>query len=137
MECMGGNGYVEDGPLARLYRQAPLNAIWEGSGNVICLDVLRTLAVEPASAAARRGELVDELRAGTAAAEPRRARGLVERLAVALQASTLLSSAAPRVAEAFCAARLAPAGTAYGSAGPDLIPAAAEAELIERLRSCE
>ena len=59
MECMGGNGYVEDGPLARLYRQAPLNAIWEGSGNVICLDVLRTLAVEPASAAA----LVDELAA--------------------------------------------------------------------------
>ena len=154
MECMGGNGYVEDGPLARLYRQAPLNAIWEGSGNVICLDVLRTLAVEPASAAALVDELsatrgadsrydvhvdrlVAELRAGTAADEPRRARGLVERLAVALQASTLLSSGAPRVAEAFCAARLAPAGTAYGSAGPDLIPAAAEAELIERLRSCE
>src|SRR5258708_33085412 len=49
MECLGGNGYVEEAPLARLYREAPLNGIWEGSGNVICLDVLRSIQKEPAS----------------------------------------------------------------------------------------
>ena len=48
MECLGGNGYVEENPLPRLYREAPVNAIWEGSGNVMCLDVLRALASEPA-----------------------------------------------------------------------------------------
>ena len=52
MECLGGNGYVEEGPMARLYRQAPLNSIWEGSGNVICLDILRSLAKEPHAAGA-------------------------------------------------------------------------------------
>ena len=50
MECLGGNGYVEEGILARLYREAPLNAIWEGSGNVMCLDVLRALSREPEAA---------------------------------------------------------------------------------------
>merc|ERR1719237_217194 len=57
MECHGGNGYVEEGPMARLFRQSPLNAIWEGSGNVICLDVIRALSREPTSAAALLGEL--------------------------------------------------------------------------------
>ena len=57
MECWGGNGYVEDGPMARLYRQAPLNAIWEGSGNVICLDVLRAMQIEPDSVEVLRKEL--------------------------------------------------------------------------------
>src|SRR5438309_390875 len=52
MECLGGNGYVEEAPLARLYREAPVNAIWEGSGNVMCLDVLRALAREPDAATA-------------------------------------------------------------------------------------
>ena len=47
MECMGGNGYVEEGPMARLYREAPLNAIWEGSGNVMCLDLLRAIGRDP------------------------------------------------------------------------------------------
>lgn len=57
MECHGGNGYVEEGPMASLFRQSPLNAIWEGSGNVICLDVLRAVAKEPASARALFAEL--------------------------------------------------------------------------------
>ena len=139
MECMGGNGYVEDGPLARLYRQAPLNAIWEGSGNVICLDVLRTLAVEPASAAALVDELaatrgadsrydahvdglVAELRAGAAAAEPRVRAASSSGWQSRCRRAPCSAPARRRVAEAFCAARLAPAGTAYGSAGPGADP---------------
>ena len=58
MECLGGNGYVEETPLARLYREAPVNAIWEGSGNVMCLDVLRALAREGEAARAVLAELV-------------------------------------------------------------------------------
>ncbi len=57
MECMGGNGYVEEGLLARAYREAPLNAIWEGSGNVMCLDLLRVMQKEPAGGRCRaRGD---------------------------------------------------------------------------------
>src|SRR5436190_3820370 len=58
MECLGGNGYVEEAPLARLYREAPVNAIWEGSGNVMCLDVLRALSREGEAARAVLGDLV-------------------------------------------------------------------------------
>ncbi|WP_269321184.1 acyl-CoA dehydrogenase family protein, partial [Halomonas sp. BC04] len=57
MECLGGIGYVEETPLARLYREAPVNSIWEGSGNVMCLDLLRVLARHPESIAALRDEL--------------------------------------------------------------------------------
>merc|ERR1712050_240171 len=57
MECHGGNGYVEDWPMAKLYRQSPLNAIWEGSGNVICLDVIRAIVREPKSVIALLAEL--------------------------------------------------------------------------------
>merc|ERR1711972_514477 len=64
MECHGGNGYVEEGPMPRLFRQSPLNSIWEGSGNVLCLDVLRALQREPASVAA----LLQELQAAEDAA---------------------------------------------------------------------
>ena len=70
MECLGGNGYVEEGILARHYREAPVNAIWEGSGNVMCLDVLRALSREPDAAEAVLQELAEQTqRAG------RRARG--------------------------------------------------------------
>jgi len=121
LECLGGNGYVEESILPRLYREAPVNAVWEGSGNVICLDVLRTLAKEPealdalfaeldgARGADRRydawlerlqGELADPEAAET------RARRIVERLALALQGSLLLRAAPPAVADAFCASRL-------------------------------
>jgi putative acyl-CoA dehydrogenase len=130
MECLGGNGYVEEASLARLYREAPVNAIWEGSGNVICLDVLRALAREPETGPALLAELelgrgadprldraIDELRAElevSADLEPR-ARLVVERLAVTLQASLLARCAPAAVADAFCAARLDEGGRLFGA----------------------
>ena len=112
MECHGGNGYVEEGPMAALFRQSPLNAIWEGSGNIICLDVLRAAAKEPASVAAVFAELeksndVAPKHYSKIVADLKRAllgdgcsmdhllplqsssRGVVDRLAVCLQATTL------------------------------------------------
>ena len=120
MECLGGNGFVEDGPFGRLFRESPLNGIWEGSGNVICLDVLRSVEREPESLAALFAEI-------GAAADNRhlkaflgrlqrefadraglemRARRLVEMAATALQASLMLRHADARAADAFCASRL-------------------------------
>ena len=129
MECLGGNGYVEESILPRLYREAPVNAIWEGSGNVICLDVLRAMVREPESVPALRGELalargahaafdahcaaLDRDLADPADAEAR-ARSTVERLALALQASILLR-AAPEIGAAFCAARLAAPSFTFGA----------------------
>ena len=122
LECLGGAGYVEEAPLARLFRESPLNGIWEGSGNVICLDVLRAMTAGPEVVEAFFAEvdrahgsdprldqfvltLRDDLR------EPEgieaRARDLVERMAVALQGSLLVRDGDPAVAEAFCASRLA------------------------------
>lgn len=132
-ECLGGNGYVEESMLARLYRQAPLNSIWEGSGNVQCLDVLRALSKEPAAGAALLAEIgagrglhpaldrvVDALPGELENAEPAIARHLVERLALALQASLLLRAGSP-VADAFCRTRLAGEhGLAMGTLPPDL-----------------
>jgi putative acyl-CoA dehydrogenase len=134
MECLGGNGYVEESGLPRLFREAPVNAIWEGSGNVICLDVLRAMAREPECVPALLAEirlarggdrrldafadgLADEL-ARPADAE-RRARRLVERMALALQGSLLVRSAPAAVADAFCASRLAgEGGLAFGTLPP-------------------
>lgn len=131
LECHGGNGYVEDAPMARFYREAPLNGIWEGSGNVICLDVLRAMGRNPESVQA----LADELAAaaglddrydahlkalqadlaGGAVAEAS-ARLLVERIALALQACLLLRHAPPAIGAAFCETRLGgPRGQAYGA----------------------
>src|SRR3546814_529694 len=115
-----GAGYIEESILPRLYRQAPLNSIWEGSGNIQCLDVLRALAREPESGAALLAEL--EVAAGMDAGydawlsglktdlasgqiEEAGARSLVERLALALQAGVLLRAGSP-VADAFCRSRL-------------------------------
>jgi len=118
MECLGGNGYVEEAPLARLYREAPLNGIWEGSGNVICLDVLRTVEREPDGIAALLAEVggggARSRRCATAisqmlkdSASPElRARRIVEAIAVALQASLMEQYAPPEAADAFCASRL-------------------------------
>ncbi|WES65721.1 acyl-CoA dehydrogenase family protein [Microbacter sp. GSS18] len=124
LECLGGNGYTEDFPLAMRYREQPVLAVWEGSGNVIALDVLRALSREPetweafdaevAAAAgvdarfdARLAEVRRQVGAlGTDAAPERRARGLVSALAVLLQASLLLRTAPPAVADAFVASRL-------------------------------
>ncbi len=125
LECLGGNGYVEESVMPRLYREAPLNSIWEGSGNVICLDILRALGKEPSTLEA----VISELRL-SAGADPRlnsltadiesslhkgkngsdsegQARRLAEKLALALQASLLVRHGGSAVAEAFCATRLA------------------------------
>ena len=117
-ECLGGAGYVEESILPRLYRQAPLNSIWEGSGNVQCLDVLRALSREPASAQAVIAELeacagrdaifdafVGRLQSDMAQAAESGARRLVERLALALQAGVLIRAGSP-VAEMFVRSRL-------------------------------
>jgi putative acyl-CoA dehydrogenase len=131
MECIGGSGVMETTPMPRLYREAPVNAIWEGSGNVQCLDVLRAIRKEPASLDALLGDI--ELAAGenrlfhqhlqglkdrTLDPEnlPFDARARVEALALAWQASLLLSHSDPAIADAFCAARLGPGkGHLYGT----------------------
>jgi putative acyl-CoA dehydrogenase len=136
LECLGGNGYVEASGMPRLYREAPLGSIWEGSGNVMALDVLRALRATPAAldvflaeadeaagADARLDAHLARLRAGLAdpAGLEHRARSVVEGLALALQASLLVRHAPPAVADAFCAARLEHPGLAYGTlpAGTD------------------
>jgi putative acyl-CoA dehydrogenase len=130
-ECLGGAGYVEEANLARLYRQAPLNSIWEGSGNIQCLDVLRAAMKEPESLQAVFGEvkaaqgenkhLDTEMAklatdfADTASLEVR-ARGLVERLALCLQASVLIRAGNSVVSDAFCESRLGGQhGAAFGT----------------------
>jgi putative acyl-CoA dehydrogenase len=135
LECLGGNGYVEDFPMARLYREAPLNSIWEGSGNVNALDVLRALAREPQALEAFFGEVSagsgadQRLDAAVAAVRAElddagdielRARRLVERMALVLQGSLLVRYAPPAVADAFCASRLGGDwGFAFGTLPPD------------------
>ncbi len=121
MEVLGGNGYVEESIMPRLYRQAPLNSIWEGAGNVMCLDVLRAMRKEPRAldallaeidAGARRSAALarhaDRIRAELADADGAEssARRLVEAIALALQAALLVQHAPPEVAEPFCASRL-------------------------------
>jgi len=120
MECLGGNGYVEESTLPRLYREAPLNAIWEGSGNVIALDILRTLGREPlardafaAEVMAARGQsAVLDAAMEDVAAQIRRvpaeadARRIAERMALVLQASLLVRGAPSAVSDAFIATRL-------------------------------
>jgi len=125
MEAHGGAGYIEAGPMPRLFRQSPLNAIWEGSGNVIALDLLRAIAREPdgvealhAFLAAQRGHdgaydrWIDAI--DLRAAHEGTARLLIERLALAAQAAVLIGQGNP-LAEAFCRLRLTPRGSAYGA----------------------
>jgi putative acyl-CoA dehydrogenase len=134
LECLGGNGFVEDSGMPLLYRDAPLNSIWEGSGNVAALDVLRAMVKEPeglpaflaecklaAGGDARLDAHIGELEERTASVfseeEPQfHARAIVEDLAVALQGSLLVRHAPAAVADAFCATRLAGAGgRVYGT----------------------
>jgi putative acyl-CoA dehydrogenase len=144
LECLGGNGYVELSGMPRIHREAPLNSIWEGSGNVNCLDVLRAMARTPEAVQA----FFDEVESASGA-EPRldaflrdlkaelgdpegiesRARRIVERMAVALQASLLVRHGDPAVADAFCSSRLAgDRGRALGT-----LPAGVDFErIIER-----
>ncbi len=143
LECLGGNGYVEENGLARLYREAPLNSIWEGSGNVNALDVVRALTREPASLAALGKELalarghdrvldaaIDDCESVGALAlgpdAPWGARRLVERLALTLQAALLVRHSPGPVADAFVASRLGgdhgrTFGTLGASVGPDAV----------------
>jgi putative acyl-CoA dehydrogenase len=120
LECLGGNGYVEDSGLPRLYREAPLNSIWEGSGNVSALDVLRALTREPAAVEAYLAEVelargadtrldaaTDRLRKALTEVEEAGARRLVELMALVLQGSLLVRHAPASVADAFTASRLA------------------------------
>jgi putative acyl-CoA dehydrogenase len=121
LECHGGNGYIETqgSPVAQFYRDIQINTVWEGSGNVVALDVLRALAKAPeateallaecAAAAGADGRLDDHVRRcreGLAAVDQWTARALVEDLALAFQASLLVRHAPPEVADAFCASRL-------------------------------
>ena len=119
MECLGGNGYTETFPLARRYREQPVLAIWEGSGNVIALDVLRAMATAPVAVEAFLAEVglarghtrlldahLDRTAALMRSAEPRTARQVVEAMALALQASVLVRYAPATVADAFVEARL-------------------------------
>ncbi|KEZ77192.1 acyl-CoA dehydrogenase family protein [Salinisphaera hydrothermalis] len=146
-ECLGGGGYVEESILPRLYRQAPLNSIWEGSGNVQCLDLLRALAKSPDSIAALEAELAQAggrhpafdihcealgTRLKEKTIDPAGARALAGDIARGLQAAILLTGDAPWVGEAFCAARLAPRRPgAYGTAGlGDMAPALVERAAI-------
>jgi putative acyl-CoA dehydrogenase len=131
MECLGGVGYVEENIMPRIYREAPVNAIWEGSGNVQCLDVLRAMNKEP--------KVVDAFLTELASAQgldkrfdvflnglkdefvdlstlEYRSRTVVEKLALGLQASTLLKHGDEHVAEGFIASRIQrPAGLNYGT----------------------
>lgn len=140
MEVWGGNGYVETGPMARLYREAPVNSIWEGSGNVICLDVLRAIGREVEGFALLLDELDDaaHAHAGLAAliAGLRRdlavppeeremqARRFAQRLVLAAQGSLMLRHAPSAVADAFLASRIdAECGRVYGSLAAADVPA--------------
>ncbi|MFZ5550822.1 MAG: isovaleryl-CoA dehydrogenase [Pseudomonadota bacterium] len=125
MECIGGSGVMEDSPFPRLYREAPVNAIWEGSGNVQCLDVLRAMQKTPSVVASFFDEL-GRARGGNALLDAfvvalqaefkdlaeleYRARDIVDRMALALQAALLVRHAPAAVADAFCASRLAGQG---------------------------
>ncbi|KAA2254296.1 DNA alkylation response protein [Solihabitans fulvus] len=131
LECFGGNGYVEESGMPRLYREAPLMSIWEGSGNVAALDALRAMAKDPAAVPAFLAELdaaagadrrLDAAVAGVRAELADlteiegRARRVVERMALALQGSLLVRHGHPAVADAFCASRLAGDwGAAFGT----------------------
>jgi putative acyl-CoA dehydrogenase len=132
MEVLGGNGYVEEGSIARFYRQAPLNSIWEGSGNVMCLDVLRAFSRVPAVRDALLAELqgvrganrhYDTFAAALAAdlqktaIDEAEARSLTERIALAVQGALLVGGDDQAVADAFCATRLAAGlwGRAFGN----------------------
>ena len=130
MEAHGGAGYVEENVMPRLFRQSPLNSIWEGSGNVICLDVLRAMSREPDVVPAYLEE-IEAAHGGNATLDTEidvlrdhlvqvpaegDARRLVERMAIALQASILVRHAPAYVADAFCATRLSErGGLSYGA----------------------
>jgi putative acyl-CoA dehydrogenase len=131
MECQGGAGYGEDGPMPRLFRQSPLNGIWEGSGNVIALDMLRALS-EPEPKAALLAELGGEIEAAQLLATPipePQARRAIERLALTFAAAVLTKHAPNAVSDGFITRRLKSQSLTFGAGAP----AINEAALIARL----
>jgi putative acyl-CoA dehydrogenase len=141
MEVLGGNGYVEESVLSRLYRETPVNSIWEGSGNVMCLDVLRAANKSPEALSSVLAE-IDAARGGDArldrfgavlreasvrsAADEANARRWAQSLVLGVQASLLVRFAPAPVADAFCASRLQPDwGAAFGT-----LPAGIDAAAI-------
>ena len=142
MECLGGNGYVEESLMPRLYREAPVNAIWEGSGNVMALDVLRAVSREPEDATAVLQALIDETSDLPGASEAARdiliaihaqeaearARFAADRLATLAAAAALARSAPPEISQAYARTRLLTARHAIGA--NDL--GAVEKSLLER-----
>jgi len=143
LECLGGNGYVEDSGMPRLYREAPLASIWEGSGNVAALDVVRVLDRSPSSVSALLDELalaegadrrlddaIARLRKEVADPSEQHARRLAEAIALCLQGALLVRHAPAAVADAFCASRLGGDwGNVYGT-----LPASLDfASIIERV----
>ncbi|GGM60213.1 acyl-CoA dehydrogenase [Longimycelium tulufanense] len=146
LECLGGNGYVEESGMPRLYREAPLVSIWEGSGNVAALDVLRAMATRPDTAEAFLAEIdlaagadhrldaaIGRLRAELTDLEhvESRTRRLVELMALVLQGALLARHGHPAVADAFCASRLTgDHGLAFGT----LPPTADTKSIVDRAR---
>ena len=148
LECLGGNGYVEEAPMAQFYRDIQIGTVWEGSGNVIALDVLRALAREPGAASAFIAECESASRLRSAlrrahgpgargparpsgedpAGAPWSARRVVEDMALALQASLLLRHAPDALGAAFCGGRLGERGLAFG----DLPRGVDGAAIVER-----
>jgi putative acyl-CoA dehydrogenase len=144
LEVLGGSGYIEESVLPRVYREMPVNSIWEGSGNVMCLDVLRAIARMPSADEVLRdefadagdarlqafaGRLMERLRAADRNDESQ-ARVLTRDLVLALQAALLVKHSPPAVADAFCASRLGGvSGGAFGTLprGLDLRAIAARA----------
>jgi len=142
LECFGGNGYAEESGMPRLFRESPLTSIWEGSGNVQCLDALRAMVKSPASVQVLYDEIgeasgadqrldayVDRLKTSMETSPETlevRARRIVEGLALALQGSLLVRHGDPAVADAFCASRLdGDWGEAFGT-----LPAGLDYETI-------
>lgn len=148
LECHGGNGFIEESPMPRLFRESALNSIWEGSGNVMCLDVLRAMKHEPdsvealiaeieigtsESAALKRfaAKVKNELSAAATAKSEANARILVEHLALALQGSLMIRFAPQAVADAFCSTRL---DGEWGHVFGTLPESAKVSEILERAR---
>jgi putative acyl-CoA dehydrogenase len=146
LECLGGNGFVEESGMPRLFRESPLNSIWEGSGNVQCLDVLRAMVKSPDSLEAYFAEVAEGESEPRVAAEAKalraeltdmheveaRARRIVERMALLLQGSLLVRFGDEAIADAFCASRLGGDwGRAFGT-----LPAGTDFErIIDRARA--
>jgi putative acyl-CoA dehydrogenase len=149
MECIGGSGFMEDGPMPRLYREAPLNAIWEGCGNMQCLDVVRVFRKEPETVAAFFQEInalkghhalldqyVADLQNDLADLSDfeYRARNIVDRMALSFQAAQLVRTAPSFVADAFCRSRLDSRGHHQYGALPRGVDSVA---ILERALPCQ